>query len=206
MGTFFGLIALVVFVMSALVHLLTFVPGAPVSMHWTWPLHLAAMVVFGLMCLQGPLLVGRALVNRGSFMQRLRESQNRDRKMRAAVFSSVPRYLIVACIAIFVYAMINLALFATKISDGSPVEKNGKFFLEQHGKQIREIDQAEFRRLEALEVRGFSGHWMLFSLVPAVYFFCVHAKVREFVGGEAQRDNVDADKRISESNPPLTPP
>jgi hypothetical protein len=183
MGTFFGLIALVVFVTSALVHLLTFVPGAPISMHWTWPLHLAAMVVFGLMFLQGPLLVGCALVNRGSFMQRLRDSQNRNRQMRAAVFSSVPRYLIVACIAMFAYAFINFGLFATKMSDGSPAEKNGKYFLEQHGKQIREIDQAEFRRLEALEVRGFSGHWMLFSLVPAIYFFCVHGKVREFVGG-----------------------
>jgi hypothetical protein len=198
----FGFIALVVFVMSALVHLLTFVPGAPVSMHWTWPLHLAALVVFGLMFWQGPLLFGRAVVNRGSFMQRLRESQNRNRQMREAVFSFMPRYLIVACIAMLAYAIINIVLFATKMSDGSPEEKNGKYFLEQHGKVIREIDQAEFRRLEALEARGFSGHWMIFSFVPAVYFFFVHGRVRELVGGVGIREREIVDRAVVEANPP----
>jgi hypothetical protein len=178
----------------------------PVSMDWTWPLHLAAMVVFGLMLLQGPLMLGRAFLNRGALIQRMRESTGRSRQLRVTVFSSVPRWLIVACAVMFLYAMINFALSVMKMSDGSPVEKDGKFFLERRGKQVREIDRAEFRRREALEVRAFSGHWMIFSLLPAVYFFCVHGRVRELVAGEEKLAGEIVDEKVTEANPPLAPP
>ncbi|MFW6163333.1 MAG: hypothetical protein ACODAJ_11240, partial [Planctomycetota bacterium] len=35
-----------VFALSVVVHVLTFVPGVPVSMGATWPLHLGAMAAF----------------------------------------------------------------------------------------------------------------------------------------------------------------
>ena len=35
---------------------------------------------------------------------------------------------------------------------------------------IRAITSTEYARFRALEVRGFSGHWLMFSLVPFVFF------------------------------------
>jgi hypothetical protein len=40
----------------------------------------------------------------------------------------------------------------------------------EHGKLIREITATQFAAFKANEVRGFSGHWMVFYFVPAAYF------------------------------------
>jgi hypothetical protein len=42
MAKVLGALSLTVFMLSAIVHVLTFVPGFPVSMHLVWPLHPAA--------------------------------------------------------------------------------------------------------------------------------------------------------------------
>ncbi|MGO4703257.1 hypothetical protein [Dyella sp. 2RAB6] len=51
-----------------------------------------------------------------------------------------------------------------------------------HGQLIREISATEYAGFKAEEVRGFSGHWMVFYFVPAAYFLFDLGRRR----GEAQ--------------------
>ena len=42
--------------------------------------------------------------------------------------------------------------------------------LNDHGKVVRELTKQEYQHLQTLEVRGFSGHWILFSILPVTFF------------------------------------
>jgi hypothetical protein len=53
---------------------------------------------------------------------------------------------------------------------GSPTIRDGQYLLLEHGKLIRELTASEYRALQTNEVRGFSGHWLVFFFVPAAYF------------------------------------
>jgi hypothetical protein len=46
--------------------------------------------------------------------------------------------------------------------EGSPDIIDGKYVLENHGTLIRELSEVEYFKLRANEIRGFSGHWMVF--------------------------------------------
>ena len=52
------------------------------------------------------------------------------------------------------------------------------FPLTNHGRIVREVNEEEFRDKQRLEVRGVSGHWMLFSALPTLYFLAVYPRVR----------------------------
>lgn len=73
------------------------------------------------------------------------------------------------CFAVVVYTAVNFAVFIN-LMEGTPEVKNGRYYLHHHGQIIREITEVEYGRFRAYEVRGFSGHWMLFSLLPMVFF------------------------------------
>jgi hypothetical protein len=63
----------------------------------------------------------------------------------------------------FVYGIVNFIIFLILVHAGSPEIRDGKFVLADHGHIIRQLSEAEFHRMQAYVVRGFSGHWMLFS-------------------------------------------
>lgn len=88
----------------------------------------------------------------------------------AEIRASFPDWVIVMGIAIFAYAIINFFLFMVATEWGSPSIRNGKYILHSHGKLIRELTQAEYSSFKANEVRGFSGHWLIFYFVPFAYF------------------------------------
>jgi len=77
------------------------------------------------------------------------------------------------------YLVINFVVFIALMGSGSPEFSGGKFYLSNHGHVIREITESEFHRYEAYEVRGFSGHWMFFAMIPAVYFLVVEERLKE---------------------------
>ena len=74
-----------------------------------------------------------------------------------------PRWLQKVTFAFFIYALVNFGLFAVLTEGGGPHEENGKFWITSHGRILRELSEAEYHRQRACVVRGFSGHWMLFS-------------------------------------------
>ena len=58
-----------------------------------------------------------------------------------------------------------------------PAEKEGRYYLHGHGRKIRDLEEGEYRQFRAYEVRGFSGHWMLFSVIPMTFFFYIYPEM-----------------------------
>ena len=144
--------ALAGFLISLVVHVeaLTGVDVAS-SMPSVWLLHAGIFVIFGpFVFLSRKDFVG----NRSLF----------------AMAKGLPQWVAVLGGAIFVYAFVNFALFLLQSEGGNPMVENGKYLLMEHGKLIRELTPTEFTALKANEVRGFSGHWLVFYFVPAAYF------------------------------------
>ena len=174
-----GIISLVVFALSAVVHFCTFIPPIPVSMAATWPLHLATMGVFAMMVFA--LVAEQKKQPRRpatGLFGRWREAQRSSKEFQSRLLGAVPGVLRVACVLVFLYAIVNFALFMFLMEGGSPGIKDGQPYLHHRGRKVRDLTMEEYRRLLAYEARGFSGHWMVFSLLPTVYFLSVHSRLR----------------------------
>ena len=85
-------------------------------------------------------------------------------------FATMPTWARYAVKAFFAYALINFVLFIVLSKGGAAEERDGKYVLQNHGKVIRELSEEEYELQEAYVIRGFSGHWMIFYLVPALFF------------------------------------
>ena len=79
------------------------------------------------------------------------------------LFEHAPRWMRRSLTVFGFYALINFALFMVLMREGSPSRRDGKYVLRNRGTVVREISQAEYHRRQGYVVRGFSGHWMLFS-------------------------------------------
>ena len=157
-------------------------------MNLAWPLHLATMAVFATMVFSLVAQQQRQPKNpsKGLFASwRAANQQNKDFQFKLLGF--VPRSLRVACVATFIYAFINFALFMVLMEGGSPSSKNGTYYLHSHGRKIRDITKKEYQRFLAYEVRGVSGHWMIFSIVPMAYFLTVRPKLQESTARETEK-------------------
>jgi len=76
-----------------------------------------------------------------------------------------PRWLSWLMRATFAYALGNFLVFMFVMllaGGGGPVQEGSKFFMRGKG-HSREITEAEFHSYRRWVVRGFSGHWMLFT-------------------------------------------
>jgi hypothetical protein len=71
-----------------------------------------------------------------------------------------------------IYTVVNFALFLYNVEGGSPDIRDGRYVLANHGKIIRELTEDEYHIQRVYVARGFSGHWILFYLLPALYFGC----------------------------------
>lgn len=68
------------------------------------------------------------------------------------------------------YALINFALFIVLSRGGHAEIENGKYMMHRRGYSAPyEISEAEYRQQQTYELRGFSGHWMLFYFFPILY-------------------------------------
>ena len=86
------------------------------------------------------------------------------------ISAALPRWVVILGGAIFAYAIVNFIIFIAGTQGGSPTVQDGKYLLLNHGKLIREITAGEYAAFKANEVRGFSGHWLVFYFAPAAYF------------------------------------
>jgi len=143
---------LIGFFLSLFVHLVTFFGIDPAKhVPWVWVLHLGIFVVFVPMVLM-----------QGSS---LRKDLWND------LFAAVPRWARYAIKGFFAYAVINFALFMFLSEGGVPGERDGQYVLRNHGQIIRELSESEYERQKAYVMRGFSGHWMVFYLMPVLVFW-----------------------------------
>jgi hypothetical protein len=148
---------------SIVVHLLTFVPGSPVAMGQVWPLHVLLFIPFSAMVVR---------------LKALQLPGMTQREYQRALTRYVPAPVRIAVIGAFAYAMLNFGLFFMQASGGGPMQQDGRYYRANHGRIIAEISEVEYHRLEALQVRGFSGHWLVFYAIPAIFFAWVEPKAR----------------------------
>jgi len=142
MRIFFSAFTLTGLFASVLVHLLTFLGiSAAEYVPWVWVLHLGIFVAI-------IPLIG----------------------MRDELTAAPPWARTVVAIAA-VYAVVNFLLFLLLVRGGSPGVVDGKYVLSSHGHVIRELSEQEYHRQQACVLRGFSGHWMIFYLSPALYWW-----------------------------------
>ncbi len=69
-----------------------------------------------------------------------------------------------------IYVSSNFMICSSLLQDGSPGILKGTFIQNNHGK-IKVITELTYNKLSLIELRMFSGHWLIFSLLPILYFF-----------------------------------
>jgi hypothetical protein len=77
---------------------------------------------------------------------------------------------------LFFYALINFALFlGISVAKGQMRvwKKDGVYHARGWKSADREISLAEYQQHQVRALRGFSGHWMLFFALPALFFLYV---------------------------------
>lgn len=78
------------------------------------------------------------------------------------ILSTRPKWVRTICVLLMVYTVVNFALFIITSFEGSPEIEGGQYILQNKGKVIRQISEQEYHERRAAEIRGFSGHWMMF--------------------------------------------
>jgi len=146
-----GLVAVVGFVISAAVHLLA-LSGADVLARFpqVWLLHIGIFVVFLPYVFASRKMLGA-------------------RPTLALIRTQFPDWVVMIGLCLFAYTIANFVLFLLAVP-GNPEIQEGKFLLVNHGRVLRELTADEYAALRTQHIRGFSGHWMFFYFVPAVYF------------------------------------
>jgi hypothetical protein len=70
---------------------------------------------------------------------------------------------------LFVYAFLNFYFSINKLINGSPEILDGKYVLNNHG-EIMEVDKKQYVEICYTQIKAFSGHWIIFSIIPFIYF------------------------------------
>ena len=152
MNRTFGILAATGFLAALIVHALTFTQIDLTGLFpYVWSLHIGIFVVFF------------------PFIWSARKSLGAGAATKN-LLSSLPRWASVALIVVFVYAIVNFAVFFYLSEGGGPDIRNGQFILHSHGRLIRQLSEDEYHLKKAYELRGYSGHWLLFYVLPAFYF------------------------------------
>ncbi len=171
-------IAATIAIASLCCHLSTFIARPIVPAPAFGILHVATMAIFFTMILS---LQAHArlqpMVEQSGLFGRLRASNQQSRDFQARVLSLLPPKAGLLCVATFLYACVNFGIFMMQV-EGSTAQKDGQYYLHNHGTKIRDITVAEAQQHRRLVTRGFSGHWLLFSTLPAVYFYFVEQRLR----------------------------
>lgn len=143
-----GFLSVLGFVAAFIIHTLTFF-GIDSSKYFygVWCLHIGVFIVFI------PLTISA------------KKEKNSDE------YSKMPSWAKLVIAAIFVYALVNIALFFFFSEGGSPTIINDQYVLLDHGKLIRQLTEVEYNWQKAYVLRGFSGHWLLFYLISACHYF-----------------------------------
>jgi hypothetical protein len=100
-------------------------------------------------------------------------------------FKETPTWMSVIAVGGFLYAVVNFILFITS-QGGTPDIVNGQYVLQNHGQIIETLTEQEFQHYKANEVRGFSGHWILFYGIATAILY-------KYSGLEAKHDKMATD-------------
>lgn len=155
MNRAFGFAALFGFILALIVHIAA-LSGVNVSakMPGVWVLHIGIFIVFIPFVLSFTKLFGQ-------------------RPKLAELRAAFPAWVLIVMLVLMAYVICNFMLFMAQTEGGSAVFADGKYVLMNRTQVIREITLLEYDAFKANEVRGFSGHWLVFYFAPFAYFmFC----------------------------------
>jgi hypothetical protein len=169
-----ALFCLAIFIASVSVHVLSLIPGTVLPFQRVVWLHGLTMLAFFLMIVHGATLRNRA-VRLGRKETEVQPMMERQAGCGVWVIG----------LTLFVYAMLNFGYFAVTV-EGSATIEDGKYVLKKKSVFIREINEAEYHEHRRHDLRGMSGHWLIFSWVATSYFFVVAPRMR------AELDNLSA--------------
>ena len=91
-------------------------------------------------------------------------------QFKALLINRTPRYIVNFTKVIFVYAVVNFMYSVMHLSEGGASIKGGIYIIQNHGEYVRDISLSEYLFLKRTELRAFSGHWLVFYIIPAIYF------------------------------------
>jgi hypothetical protein len=165
----FGIAALAGFILSVIIHVSAVlqINAALVLSPFVWILHLGIFIVFipfVISCYQTAVKISAA-AGRPAMT-----GAGRAYFPLSAIRAVFPAWTLVIGGLLYVYIMVNFAIFTSSTGGGSPIFEGGKYLLQSHGTLIREITEAEYNGFLMNQVRGFSGHWLAFYFVPFAYF------------------------------------
>jgi hypothetical protein len=163
----FGLFAAAVFVASLVVHVLALIPGTRLPFGRVVWLHGLTMLVFFLMIAHGATVQSRAvwLGYRKEEVQPLME-----RQASCGVWT--------VGLALFVYAILNFGYFIATV-EGQADVRDDTYILRKKSVVLREITEAEYHEHRRRDLRGMSGHWMMFAWVATAYFLVIAPRMRD---------------------------
>jgi hypothetical protein len=162
----FGLLSLATFVASVVVHFASFVPGAPVEIESVGLLHLASLA----------LCIIVAIHNSG-WERRAKRQCGDEKQLQEFTARAIPWWIWLPGMLFFIYVGVNFVVVQMRVEGQAKVE-NGEYVVRYKGRFVRTLTADEYEVHRRLEVRGPSGHWMLFSAIPAVYFLIVLPRLR----------------------------
>ena len=141
------MISLVLFLVCNIVHFFTYVGiNLETKWPWIWILHFAVIIVF----FPAVLLYSK------------KDKTNHNVEFDQMKYT--PKLIKTLLIIYSLYAGINFGVLFYYTKEGSPEIKDGKYYLYNHGTKVREINEKEYIIGKTRNLRGSSGHWMLFSL------------------------------------------
>jgi hypothetical protein len=153
-----GLIALVGLVASVAVHLSTFLGGPfAARVDKVYPLHIGIF----------PLFFALVFALRAE-MKGMNGMEKAELKRR--LLGSVPHWGKVLFVFAFLYTPVNFFSTMAQTGGASAQQCRGEYVLTSHGRTVRKVTREEAMQHEMLMARGFSGHWMMFYLLPTLYF------------------------------------
>jgi len=86
-----------------------------------------------------------------------------------SVWKQAPLWLTVVAVAGMAYATVNFLAFST--SAQSTGEEHGHYYTHNRGKDRHPISAQAYHRLQANDLRGFSGHWIGFYGLAMVILY-----------------------------------
>lgn len=148
-----GTIAAVGFIISLSVHLLTYAHVDILEIGgYVWALHIGVLLLW--------IFLGRDL----------NKSSESELTLAERFFTHQPVWGPLIAVILIIYTGLNFALWFHNMKGGSPEIVNGKFLLVLKSGGTIGLTESEYHVFRAYVVRGFSGHWLFFYFVPAVYF------------------------------------
>jgi hypothetical protein len=178
---------------TLVVHIGSFIPGAPTSEYAIPVLFLLVFAAFAGMMLSTNRHAARFLPRDGEQSstwswkhQRFAESHSR---LACHAFKTLPGWAQALTTLTVMYVGFNFLVGMAWLGEGGPATNGRRYWLQNHGRYVRELSESEFRQYRAHEVRFFSGHYFAFIIPPVLWYVFVVPRLRQEKSGPIERSD-----------------